>query len=74
MYDDAKRGFEDSANTKEKGVVLTKDDKVHGSLLVIQELIRNSSSEGEVNFYSLDFDPTCQFPCRIVFREVIENK
>lgn len=48
MYDEAKKGFEDLASTKERGNVLTREDKVHGSLLVMQELIRNSSSEGEV--------------------------
>ena len=48
VYAEAKKGFENTANTKEKGIVLTREDKVHGSLLVMQELIRNSSSEGEV--------------------------
>ena len=43
-----KRGFEDT-NTKEKGVVLTKDDKAHGSLLIMNELIRSASIEGEVS-------------------------
>ncbi|XP_057312523.1 serine/threonine-protein kinase mTOR-like [Hydractinia symbiolongicarpus] len=47
VYDEAKKGFEDLASTKERGNVLTREDKVHGSLLVMQELIRNSSSEGE---------------------------
>eukprot|EP00794_Sanderia_malayensis_P007416 gene7416-8236_t len=47
VYDEAKRGFEDSAGTREKGVALTREDKAHGSLLVIQELIRNGCSEGE---------------------------
>lgn len=47
IYEEAKRGFEDT-NTKEKGVVLTKDDKAHGSLLIMNELIRSASIEGEV--------------------------
>jgi len=49
VYEEAKKGFADTTNTKEKGIVLTREEKVHGSLLVMQELIRNSSSEGEVN-------------------------
>lgn len=48
MYDKAMEGLKESPNTRERGAVLTKEDKVHGSLLVIQELIRNSSNEGEV--------------------------
>ncbi|PFX15507.1 Serine/threonine-protein kinase mTOR, partial [Stylophora pistillata] len=47
IYSEAKRGFEDTLNTKEKGVVLTKDDKAHGSLLIMNELIRSASIEGE---------------------------
>eukprot|EP00795_Rhopilema_esculentum_P000207 gene207-9842_t len=47
VYEEAKRGFEDTSSTREKGVVLTKEDKAHGSLLVIQELVRNGCSEGE---------------------------
>ncbi|KXJ19820.1 Serine/threonine-protein kinase mTOR [Exaiptasia diaphana] len=46
-YEEAKRGFEDTVNTKEKGVVLTKEDKAHGSLLIINELIRSAGPEGE---------------------------
>ena len=49
IYSEAKRGFEDNLNTKEKGVVLTKDDKAHGSLLIMNELIRSASIEGEVS-------------------------
>ena len=48
VYDKAMEGLKESPNTRERGAVLTKEDKVHGSLLVIQELIRNSSNEGEV--------------------------
>ena len=48
VYDKAMEGLKESLNTRERGAVLTKEDKVHGSLLVIQELIRNSSNEGEV--------------------------
>ncbi|CAH1240669.1 MTOR [Branchiostoma lanceolatum] len=43
-YEEAEKGFDDSAG-KERGV--NKDDRVHGSLLIVNELIRNSSMEGE---------------------------
>ena len=43
-YDEAQKGFEDSL-AKDKG--LTKDDRTHGSLLVLQELLRCSNAEGE---------------------------
>jgi FKBP12-rapamycin complex-associated protein len=55
-YEEAKRGFEDTVNTKEKGVVLTKEDKAHGSLLIINELMRSASPEGEVG-------DTCSLSC-----------
>ena len=42
------KGIDDVASTKERGNILTREDKVHGSLLVLHELIRNSSTEGEV--------------------------
>lgn len=48
MYEEAKKGFEDPGNAREREKGLTREDRVHGSLLVIQELIRNSSSGGEV--------------------------
>ncbi|XP_033096355.1 serine/threonine-protein kinase mTOR-like [Anneissia japonica] len=43
-YEEAERGFQDMS-AKEKG--LTRDDKLHGSLLIINELIRHSSNDGE---------------------------
>ena len=55
-----KRGFEDT-NTKEKGVVLTKDDKAHGSLLIMNELIRSASIEGEVCELCCYFRKSCSF-------------
>lgn len=42
-YDEALKGFEDS---REKGV--NKEDRVHGSLLILNELLRCSNVEGEV--------------------------
>ena len=43
-FDEAQQGFEDPL-AKDKG--LTKDDRSHGSLLVLQELLRCSNAEGE---------------------------
>ncbi|XP_071482072.1 serine/threonine-protein kinase mTOR-like [Diadema antillarum] len=43
-YEEAEKGFEE-VGSKEKG--LNRDDRTHGSLLIINELIRNSSREGE---------------------------
>ncbi|XP_071544223.1 serine/threonine-protein kinase mTOR [Panulirus ornatus] len=38
-------GFEDSANNKDRS--LTRDDRIHGSLLVLNELLRCSNNEWE---------------------------
>lgn len=43
-FDEAQQGFEDPL-AKDKG--LTKDDRSHGSLLVLQELLRCSNADGE---------------------------
>ncbi|CAM9236848.1 unnamed protein product, partial [Lampetra fluviatilis] len=43
-FEEAERGFEEPV-TKEKGV--NRDDRIHGSLLILNELIRISSMEGE---------------------------
>ncbi|XP_071805479.1 serine/threonine-protein kinase mTOR-like isoform X2 [Asterias amurensis] len=43
-YEEAEKGFEE-VTSREKG--LNRDDRVHGSLLIVNELIRNSSMEGE---------------------------
>lgn len=37
-------------------MVLTKEDKAHGSLLIINELIRSSSFEGEVMYTILGYN------------------
>ncbi|XP_012554042.1 serine/threonine-protein kinase mTOR isoform X1 [Hydra vulgaris] len=47
VYTEAMKGIDDGATSRERGNILSKEDKVHGSLLVLQELIRNSSIEGE---------------------------
>ena len=43
-FDEAQKGFMDPL-ARDKG--LTKDDRAHGSLLVLQELLRCSNAEGE---------------------------
>lgn len=43
-YDEAEKGF-DEIPPREKGI--NRDDRVHGSLLVINELLRCSNAEGE---------------------------
>uniref|UniRef100_T1ISC3 Serine/threonine-protein kinase TOR n=1 Tax=Strigamia maritima TaxID=126957 RepID=T1ISC3_STRMM len=43
-YDEAEQGFED-ITPREKGV--NRDDRIHGSLILINELLRCSSAEGE---------------------------
>lgn len=48
-YEEAEKGFEE-VTSREKG--LNRDDRVHGSLLIVNELIRNSSMEGEVGYQS----------------------
>ena len=52
-YDEAKKGFEVTGNTKEKGVLLTKEERAHGSLIIVNELMRSASVEGEVIFCPL---------------------
>ncbi|XP_069466036.1 serine/threonine-protein kinase mTOR isoform X2 [Ambystoma mexicanum] len=43
-FEEAERGFDESFS-KEKGV--SRDDRIHGALLIINELVRISSMEGE---------------------------
>lgn len=50
-YEEAMRGFEEPIE-KQKG--LNRDDKLHGALLIINELIRISCAEGEVRITSED--------------------
>ena len=47
IYEQAKNGFEDTTSTKERGIMLSKEDKVHGSLLLTNELLRITCIEGE---------------------------
>ncbi|KAG8434781.1 hypothetical protein GDO86_012940 [Hymenochirus boettgeri] len=43
-YEEAERGFDETLS-KEKG--MNRDDRIHGALLIINELVRISSMEGE---------------------------
>ncbi|XP_077105803.1 serine/threonine-protein kinase mTOR isoform X2 [Ranitomeya variabilis] len=45
-YEEAERGFDETLS-KEKG--MNRDDRLHGALLIINELVRISSIEGEVS-------------------------
>lgn len=45
-YEEAEKGFDESV-AKEKGV--NRDDRIHGALLILNELVRISSMEGEVS-------------------------
>jgi FKBP12-rapamycin complex-associated protein len=49
-YDEATNGF-DEIYTREKGV--NRDDRVHGSLLVLNELLRCSNAEWERSYEEL---------------------
>jgi len=44
-FEEAEKGFDETL-VKEKG--MNRDDRVHGSLLILNELVRISSMEGEV--------------------------
>ncbi|MEQ2184903.1 hypothetical protein GOODEAATRI_012713 [Goodea atripinnis] len=54
-FEEAEKGFDETL-AKEKG--MNRDDRVHGALLILNELVRISSMEGEV---SLDFTPGTSF-------------
>ncbi|XP_046989267.1 serine/threonine-protein kinase mTOR isoform X1 [Schistocerca americana] len=56
-YDEAITGFED-IYTREKGV--NRDDRIHGSLLVLNELLRCSNAEWERNYEGLMEKIVCQ--------------
>jgi FKBP12-rapamycin complex-associated protein len=49
-YDESTNGF-DEVYTREKGV--NRDDRVHGSLLVLNELLRCSNAEWERSYEEL---------------------
>lgn len=46
-FEEAEKGFDETL-AKEKG--MNKDDRVHGALLILNELVRISSMEGEVRY------------------------
>lgn len=45
-FEEAEKGFDETL-AKEKG--MNRDDRVHGALLILNELVRISSMEGEVS-------------------------
>jgi len=52
-YDEAKLAFNET-NVREKGV--TREDRIHGSLLVLNELLRISNNEWERTFTDLNLE------------------
>lgn len=44
-FEEAEKGFDETL-AKEKG--MNRDDRIHGALLILNELVRISSMEGEV--------------------------
>lgn len=51
-FEEAEKGFDETL-AKEKG--MNRDDRVHGALLILNELVRISSMEGEVSLlFSVD--------------------
>lgn len=58
-FEEAEKGFDETL-AKEKG--MNRDDRIHGALLILNELVRISSMEGEVRncLGSLAPGPACQ--------------
>lgn len=48
-YAEANNGFYEGPNVREKGTSLSRDDRVHGSMLIINELIMNCAWSDEVS-------------------------
>lgn len=48
-FEEAEKGFDETL-AKEKG--MNRDDRIHGALLILNELVRISSMEGEVSHAS----------------------
>ena len=47
-YDEAISGLGEGSSSRDKSVSLSRDDRIHGSLLIINELIMNSLWNDEV--------------------------
>ncbi len=47
-YDEVMSGFIEGSASRDRGASLGRDDRVHGSLLIINELIMNSQWSDEV--------------------------
>ena len=47
-YDEAINGLGEGTSSRDKGGNLSRDDRIHGSLLIVNELIMNSAWNDEV--------------------------
>lgn len=47
-YDEAISGLGEGSSSRDKSINLSRDDRIHGSLLIINELIMNSAWNDEV--------------------------
>ena len=56
-YDEAISGLGEGSSSRDKGSSLSRDDRIHGSLLIINELIMNSAWNDEVTYSILRY--TC---------------
>ena len=50
-YAEANNGFYDNSSSRDKGSNPSKDDRIHGSLLIINELIMNAAWSDEVRWH-----------------------
>ena len=48
-YDEAISGLGDGGSSRDKSINLSRDDRIHGSLLIINELVMNSFWNDEVS-------------------------
>lgn len=55
-YAEANNGFAEGVSVREKGSSLSRDDRVHGSMLIINELLMNCAWSDEVGVVSWFLD------------------
>jgi hypothetical protein len=67
-YEEAMNGFVE-VYTREKGVY--RDDRIHGSLLVLNELLRCSNTDWERTYHTLNAN-ICLQPLQQVFQFLID--
>ena len=48
-YDEAISGLGEGTSSRDKGSNLSRDDRIHGSLLIVNELVMNSAWNDEVH-------------------------